>query len=83
MAEGLSSCTLLSAAWGFTHSDPGLGHGTAHQTTLRWRPTCHNQRHSQVEYTTMYWGLWGEEEEEEKRRLETDVSSGANLQKKR
>ena len=28
--------------------------------------------------TTMYWGPWGEEEEE-KRRLATDVSSGANL----
>ena len=22
--------------------DPGQGRGTAHQVTLRWRPTCHN-----------------------------------------
>ena len=28
-----------SAAQGFTSSDPGHGHGTTHQATLRWRPT--------------------------------------------
>ena len=28
-----------SVAQGFTSSDPGLGHGTAHQAMLRWRPT--------------------------------------------
>ena len=40
----------------------------------------HNQKNLQLEYTTMYCGgLWGEEEEELKRRLATDVSSGANL----
>ena len=37
----------------------------------------HNQMDLQLAYTTMYWELWGEEEEEE--RLATDVSSGANL----
>ena len=31
-----------SAAQGFTGSDPGHGHGTAHQATLRRHPTCHN-----------------------------------------
>ena len=34
-----------SAAGGpvfFVGSNPGCGHGTAHQTTLRQRPTCHN-----------------------------------------
>ena len=28
-------------AQGFAGSDPGRGHGTAHQSMLRWRPTCH------------------------------------------
>ena len=31
-----------AAAQGFTGSNPGRGHGTAHQATLRRRPTCHN-----------------------------------------
>ena len=29
-------------AQGFAGSDPGRGHGTAHQATLSRRPTCHN-----------------------------------------
>ena len=37
-----------------------------------------NQRHSQLEYTTIYWGRFGEKKKK-KRRLATDVSSGANL----
>ena len=48
-----------SAAQGFADLDPGCGHGTPHQAMLKWRPKQHNQRHSQLEYTTMYWGLWG------------------------
>ena len=31
-----------AAAQGFTGSNPGCGHGTAHQASLRQRPTCHN-----------------------------------------
>ena len=31
-----------SAAQGFAGSDPGRRHDTAHQTVLRWHPTCHN-----------------------------------------
>ena len=31
-----------SAPQGFTGLDPGHGHGTAHQATFRWHPTCHN-----------------------------------------
>ncbi|XP_070376698.1 serine/threonine-protein kinase Nek5 isoform X3 [Equus asinus] len=31
-----------SAAQGFTGSNPGRGHGAAHQTMLRQCPTCHN-----------------------------------------
>ena len=42
VAEWLSSRAPLQAAQGFVGSNPGCGHGTAHQTTLRQRPTCHN-----------------------------------------
>ena len=42
VAEWLSSCAPLQAAQCFVGSNPGCGHGTAHQTTLRQRPTCHN-----------------------------------------
>ena len=64
---------------GFAGSDPGHGHSTAHQAMLWGHPTQHRQRDIQLEYTTMYWGLQGEEEEKKKGRLATDVSSGANL----
>ena len=37
-----------SPAQGFSGLDPGHGHGTAHQPMVRRRPTCHNQRHSQL-----------------------------------
>ena len=40
--EWLSSCTPLQAAQCFIGLNPGRGHGTAHQTTLRQRPTRHN-----------------------------------------
>uniref|UniRef100_A0A9L0J6F3 COMM domain containing 10 n=1 Tax=Equus asinus TaxID=9793 RepID=A0A9L0J6F3_EQUAS len=42
VAEWLSSRAPLQAAQCFVGSNPGRGHGTAHQTTLRERPTCHN-----------------------------------------
>ena len=42
VAEWLSSRAPLQAAQCFVGSNPGRGHGTAHQTTLRQRPTCHN-----------------------------------------
>ena len=57
-----------SVAKSFTSLDPGHRHGTAHQAMLRQCPTWHNQRCSQLEYTTMYWG-----KEEKKIRLATDV----------
>ena len=66
-----------SAAQGFPGLDPGRGCGTACPAMLWRSPTCHNRRHAQLEYATMYWGPWGEEEEE--KRLATDVSSDANL----
>ena len=56
-----------SAAWGFSSSDPGLGHGTAHQATLRRCPTQYNQRHPQLEYTAMLWGTLGRRRRRKKR----------------
>ena len=31
-----------TAAQGFSGSDPGHGHGTTHQATLRWHPPYYN-----------------------------------------
>ena len=42
VAEWLSSRAPLQAAQCFVGSNPGRGHGTARQTTLGRRPTCHN-----------------------------------------
>ena len=48
-----------SVVQGFTGLDPGHGPSTAHQAMLRRRPTEHNQKDLQLEYTTMYWGALG------------------------
>ena len=42
VAKWLGSRAPLQAAQCFVGSNPGRGHRTAHQTTLRRRPTCHN-----------------------------------------
>ena len=42
VAQWLSSRASLQAAQCFVGSNPGRRYGTAHQTTLRQRPTCHN-----------------------------------------
>ena len=47
VAEWLSSRALLQAAQCFICSNPGRGHGTAHQTTLRQCPICHNGKDPQ------------------------------------
>ena len=47
MAEWLRSHAPLQAARGFVGSNPGRGHGTTHQTTLRQRPTYHNYKDPQ------------------------------------
>ena len=54
---------------------------TWHGSSSHAEVVCHihNQRCSQLEYTTRYWRALGRREEEKKRRLATDVSSGANL----
>ena len=56
MAEWLSSRTLLQAAQCFVGSNPGHGHGTVHQTTVRQRPHATTRRTHNEEYTAMYWG---------------------------
>ena len=43
-----------SAAQGFAASDPGRGHGTAHQAMLRQRPTRHSKKDPQLKYATVY-----------------------------
>ena len=79
MAKWLSSHTLLQ---GFAGLDPGCGHGTAHGAMLRRHPTQHNQKDVQLEYTTIYWGTLGRRGKKgRRRRLATDVGSGANLEK--
>ena len=40
-------------------SDPGRGHGTARQATLRQHPTSHNWKDLQLRYTTVYRGGLG------------------------
>ena len=37
--RGVRFARSTSVAQGFEGSDPGRGHGTAHQAMLRWRPT--------------------------------------------
>ena len=47
-----------TVAQGFLGSDPGHRNATT-QAMVRWRPTWHNQGHSKVENTTMYWKALG------------------------
>ena len=46
--------------------DPGRGHGTARQATLKWRPTSHNWKDMQLRSTTGYRGVWGDKAEKKK-----------------
>ena len=70
-----------SVAQGFASLGPGLGHGTAHQATLRQCPTCHNWKDPQLKYTTMHRGaLKGRRRR--RKRLTIDVSSGSIFKKK-
>ena len=52
-----------SEAQGFTGSDPGRRHGTAHQATLRQHPTCHNQKDPQRRIYKYVLGGFGEKKE--------------------
>ena len=69
MAKWLSSCASLPAAQGFTGSDPGHGHGTTRQATLRQHPKCHNQKDLQLKIHNYVLGGFGEEKKKaEKKR---------------
>ena len=59
MAERLSLRAPLQAAQCFVGSNLGLGHGTAHQTTLGQRPHATTRRTHNEEYATMYQGALG------------------------
>ena len=70
-----------SVAQGFTGSDVGRAHGTAHQALLRWCPTRHKQKDPHLEYATM--GLWGKEERKEletwKNHFINENQTGSNI----
>ena len=65
VAEWLSLRAALQAAQCFVGSYPGRGHGTAHQTTLRQRPTCHNEKDPQQRIYNYVLGGFGEKKEKE------------------
>ena len=48
---------------GFANSDPGRGHGTTHQATLRQHPTCHNYKNPQRRIYNYVPGGFGEKKE--------------------
>ena len=51
-------------------SDPGCGHGTTRQATLRRRPTSHNWNDVQLRYTAVYevaGVVWGDKAEKKKK----------------
>ena len=67
-------------AQGFAGSDPGRGHGTTYQATVKWCPTFHNWKDPQLKYIQLYTGgIWRVKKKKKKTRLATVVSSGANL----
>ena len=64
VAEWLGLCAPLQVAQCFVGSNPGHGHGTAHQTTLRQRATCYNWKDPQRRIYNYVLG--GFEEKKEK-----------------
>ena len=55
-----------SSAWaarGFSGSNPGHGHGTAHRATLRQHPTWHNWKDSQLKMHNYVPRGFGEKKE--------------------
>ena len=68
VAEWLSSHApqFTSASHSFACSDPGCWPSTAHQAMLWQRPTQHNDKDLQLEYTTVHWGGFGEKKKEKK-----------------
>ena len=66
MAEWLSSRTPQQASQCFVGSNPGRGHGTARQTTMRQRPTYHNQKDPQRRIYNYVLGGFAEKKEKNK-----------------
>ena len=66
VAEWLSLHAALQAAQCFIGSNPGPGHGTAHQALLRWRPICHNWEDPQRRIYNYVLGGFGEKKEKNK-----------------
>ena len=62
-------------------SDPGRGHGTARQATLRRRPTSHNWKDLQLRYTTVYRRVWGDkaEKKQKQKKIISNLASGRGL----
>ena len=79
MAEWLSSHAPLQAAQAFNCSNPGRGHGTAHQVTLRQRPTCHNWKDPQRRIYNYVPGGFGEKKEKNKKTGALRISSSPHL----
>ena len=73
----------VSAAQGFTSSDPVRGLSTAHQAMLRWRPTQHNQKDHNYNIQLCTGGLWGEEEKEKKKDWQQMLAQVRILKKKK
>ena len=72
----------ISAAQGFTGSDPGRGHGTAHQAMLEVASHIAQPEGPTSRIYNYVLGGFGDKKKKKKkkkRRLATDVSSGANL----
>ena len=63
VAEWSSSHAPLQAAQCFVGSNPGRGHGTTLQTTLRQRPTSHNWKDPQRRMYNYVPGDFGEKKE--------------------
>ena len=70
-------------AQGFAGSDPGRGHGIAHQAMLRRHPTCHSSKAPQLKVYNYLLGGFGEKKQKKKKKNWQVVSSGADLRKKK
>ena len=65
--RGVKFARSTLVAQGFAGSDPACRHGTAHQATSRWRPTCHNWKDPQLKNLQLCTrGIWGEKAEKKK-----------------
>ena len=78
LAEWLGSCAPLQAAQCFVGSNPGCRHGTAHQTTLRGHPTCHNQKDPQQRIYNQVLGGFGEKKGKKKLKVFKKNNENAN-----